>query len=93
MSVVPIDLNRRLVSRTDTRQGFWHSFAERLDALVAYASKQAVSERVLRRADAEIGRCRDLFAKKDLSRKDLSSKDLRRNVDRVRLEPVRVQVR
>ena len=42
---------------------FWHRLAERLDALVAYAIKNAVSEQELRRVDEDIKRCRELMSK------------------------------
>jgi hypothetical protein len=90
MSVISLDLNRRPVIRTARRQGFWHGLARRLDALVAYASKHAVSEQELRRADADIRRCRELIGRKDPPRKEPS-----RNIDLAcgRVRPVRIKVR
>ena len=63
MSVIPIDLGSKLVKRAAKRWHFWHRLAERLDALVAYAIKNAVSEQELRRVDEDIKRCRELTSK------------------------------
>jgi hypothetical protein len=46
------------------RRRFWHELAERLDALVAYPTKHAVSELELRRVDEDIKRCRQLMFQK-----------------------------
>ena len=58
MSIVPIDGIRQAVSHAEKRQGIWHGLMRRLDALVAHVSKHALSEQELRRADADISRCR-----------------------------------
>jgi len=85
MSVIPIDLSREPASPTAKRQGFWHSLALRIDALVACAVRHAVSEQELRRADADIRRCRELIAQKDLHHNG--------DLARVRPHPVRIKVR
>ena len=63
MSVIPIDLGPKPVHRAATRWHFWHRLAERLDALVAYPIKNAVSQQQLRRVDEDIKRCRELMSK------------------------------
>ena len=63
MSVISIDLGPKPVNRAATRSHFWHRLAERLDALVAYPIKNAVSEQELRRVDEDIKRCRELMSK------------------------------
>jgi hypothetical protein len=63
MSVIPIDLGPKPVNRATARWHFWHRLAERLDALVAYPVKNAVSEQELRRVDEDIKRCRELMSK------------------------------
>jgi hypothetical protein len=63
MSVIPIDLGPKPVNRSVNRWRFWHRLAERLDALVAYRVKNAVSEQELRRVDDDIKRCRELMSK------------------------------
>jgi hypothetical protein len=62
MSVIPIDLGAKL-NRSAKRWSFWDRLAERLDALVAYPIRNAVSERELRRVDEDIKRCRELMSK------------------------------
>ena len=59
MTVIPIGLRSK-----PARGRFWRAFAERLDALVAYPAKHAISERELRRADEDIRRCRQLMFQK-----------------------------
>jgi hypothetical protein len=63
MSVIPIDFDPKPVNRAGARWHFWHRLAERLDALVAYPIKNAVSEQQLRRVDQDIKRCRELMSK------------------------------
>ena len=62
MSIVPIDGIRQAVSHAEKPQGIWRGLIRRLDALVAHVSKHALSEQELRRADADISRCRALFS-------------------------------
>jgi len=64
MNVIPVDLGPKPAPRGTRRRGFWHGLAERLDALVAYPTKHAVSEQELRRVDDDIRRCRQLMFKK-----------------------------
>jgi len=63
MSVIPIDLGSKRVNRAAKRTRFWHRLDERLDALVAYPIKNAVSQQELRRVDEDIKRCRELMSK------------------------------
>jgi hypothetical protein len=63
MSVIPIDLGPKAVHPAATRWHFWHRLAERLDALVAYPIKNAMSQQQLRRVDEDIKRCRELMSK------------------------------
>lgn len=63
MSVIPVDLGAKPAIRGSKRR-FWHGLADRLDALVAYPTKHAVSEQELRRVDDDIRRCRQLMFKK-----------------------------
>ena len=63
MSVISIDLGPKPLNRAATRSHFWRRLAERLDALVAYPIKNAVSEQELRRVDEDIKRCRELMSK------------------------------
>jgi hypothetical protein len=63
MSVIPIDFDPKPVNRAGARWHFWHRLAERLDALVAYPIKNAVSEQQLRRVDQDIKRCRELMSR------------------------------
>jgi hypothetical protein len=63
MSVIPIDFGPKPVNRAGARSHFWHRLAERLDALVAYPIKNAVSQQELRRVDEDIKRCRELMPK------------------------------
>ena len=53
-----------LPTRATKRRQFWRGLAERLDALVAYPAKHAVSEQELRKVDDDIRRCRQLMIKK-----------------------------
>ncbi len=53
------------------RRRFWHELAERLDALVAYPAKHAVSEWELRRVDEDIRRCRQLMFQKQQQKRDM----------------------
>lgn len=53
------------------RRRFWHELAERLDALVAYPTKHAVSELELRRVDEDIERCRQLMFQKPQQKRDM----------------------
>jgi hypothetical protein len=84
MSVLAIDLNRHPARRRKTPRRLLRGLAQRFDALVAYAVKHAVSEHELRRADADIRRCRDLIARKDVHR-DVHLRG-------VRIKPLRVKV-
>ncbi len=70
MSVLPDDLRRKPADRTAKRRRFWHGLAERLDALVAYPTKHAVSEQELRKVDDDIKRCRQLMFKKPQRQRD-----------------------
>ncbi len=69
MSVLHDDL-RQPADRTAKRRRFWHGFAERLDALVVYPTKHAVSEQELRKVDDDIKRCRQLMFKKSQRQRD-----------------------
>ncbi|HTV29427.1 MAG TPA: hypothetical protein VMF32_16745 [Xanthobacteraceae bacterium] len=51
---------------------FWHELAERLDALVAYPAKHAISEQELRRVDDGIKRCRQLMFQKQQRKRDVT---------------------
>jgi hypothetical protein len=86
MSVIPIDLNPRWATRGAKRSNVWWDFAQslarRADALAAYAVRHAVSERALRRTDADIERARALMARRELLR----------NVNLARVRPVRSAV-
>jgi hypothetical protein len=62
MSVIPIDLGPKPVNRSVKQWRFWHRLAERLDALVAYPVKNAVSEQELRRVDEDTKHCRELMS-------------------------------
>jgi hypothetical protein len=68
MSVIPVDLGAKPAIRGSKRRRFWHGLAERLDALVAYPTKHAVSEQELRRVDDDIRRCRQLMKKPQQAR-------------------------
>ena len=68
MSVVAIGLNRHPASGRTRSRRLLRGLARRFDALAAYAVKHAVSERELRRADADIRRCRELIARRDATR-------------------------
>jgi hypothetical protein len=70
MSVIPIDLGPKPVNQTAKRWCVGHRLAERLDALVAYPVKNAVSEQELRRVDDDIKRCRELMSKNSLQEGD-----------------------
>jgi len=70
MSVLSEDLRRKPADCTAKRRGFWHELAERLDALVAYPAKHAVSEQELRKVDDDIKRCRQLMFKKPQRQRD-----------------------
>jgi hypothetical protein len=88
VSVIPIDLNRRPAMRGAKRSSVWwdlaQSLARRVDALAVYAVRHAVSERALRRTDADIERAQALMARRGLPR-DVS-------LARVRVRPVRSEV-
>ncbi len=64
MSVLSDDFNLEPANRAVKRRRFWRGIAERLDALVAYPTKHAISEQELRRVDDDIRRCRQLMVKK-----------------------------
>jgi hypothetical protein len=72
MSVIPFDLTRKPATLRAKRSGVWHGFAQSLaqgmDALAAHAARHAVSEQALRRADADIRRCRQLMARREQPR-------------------------
>ena len=72
MSVISFDLAGRPASRRTKRSVIWRGFSESLaqaaDALAAYAARHAVSEQAHRRADADIRRCRELMARRELTR-------------------------
>ncbi len=70
MSVIPVDLSPTPANRSAKRRRFWHRLGERLDALVAYPTKHAVSEQELRRVDDDIKRCRQLMLKKPQRQRD-----------------------
>lgn len=61
MSVIAAE--RKRTDRRSKRLGFWRGLGRRLDALVAYPTRHAVSEQDLRRVDDEIERCRRLILK------------------------------
>ena len=84
MSVLAIGLNRHLARRRKTPRRLLRDLAQRFDALVSCAVKHAVSEQELRRTDADIRRCRDLIARKDVS--------LDVHLRRVRIGPLRLKV-
>ena len=88
MSVIPFDLTGKPAKRRTKRSGDWRGFAQSLaqgvDALAAYAARHAVSERALRRAAADIKRCRDLMARRELPRNV--------NLARLRIRAVRSKV-
>jgi hypothetical protein len=69
MSVLPDAFNRKAANAAATRRQFWRGLAERLDALVAYPTKHAVSEQELRRVDDDIKRCRQLMVTKPQRRR------------------------
>jgi hypothetical protein len=60
MSVIPIDL-RRMPAK---QKRFWRKIGERLDALLAYPAKHAISEQEMRQVDEDIQRCRQLMFEK-----------------------------
>ena len=60
MSVRPAEVIPKAAKRTAKRRGFWRGLVQRLDALIAYSIRPAVSERELRRAK----RCRQLISEK-----------------------------
>ena len=64
MSVLSDDSSLKPANRATKRRQFWRGLAERLDALVAYPTKHAISEQELRRVDDDIRRCRQLMVKK-----------------------------
>ncbi len=70
MSVIPVDLGPKPAPRGAKRRRFWRGLAERLDALVAYPTKHAVSEQELRRVDDDIRRCRQLMFNKPQQKRD-----------------------
>jgi hypothetical protein len=80
MSVIPFDLGSKPVNRAARRWHFWNKLAERLDALVAYPIKNAVSEQELRLVDEDIKRCRELVSKNSQQERDATL---------VRMRPVR----
>jgi hypothetical protein len=88
VSVIPFDLAGKPAARGTKRFGVWRGFAPSLaqgvDALAAYAARHAVSEQALRRADADIGRCRELMARRELPRNV--------NLARLRIRPIRSKV-
>jgi hypothetical protein len=88
VSVIPFDLTCEPAMRRTKPSGVWHGFAQSLaqgvDALAAYAAKHAVSERTFRRADADIKRCRELMARRELPRNV--------NLARLRIRTVRSKV-
>jgi hypothetical protein len=88
MSVIPFDLTRKPATRGVKRSGVWHGFARSLaqgvDALAAHAARHAVSEQALRHADADIRRCRQLMARRELPRNV--------NLARFRIHPLRSKV-
>jgi hypothetical protein len=85
MSVISIDFNRRPATLSAKRSGVWHdlarSLAQRVDSLAAHAARHAVSEQALRRADADIRRCRELMVRRVPPRNV--------NLARVRIRPIR----
>ena len=88
MSAIPIDFNRRKAARGTKRSDVWRgllqSWAQRVDALAAYAVRHAVSEQALRRTDADIRRARALMAWRELPRNV--------NLARARVRPVRREI-
>ena len=61
MSVLPPEVIPKSANSAAERRGFWRELAQRLDALVAYPIRHAVSERELRRVDDDIKRGRRLM--------------------------------
>jgi hypothetical protein len=61
MSALPAEVIPKPANSTAKRQSFWRRLARRLDALVAYPIRHAISERELRRVDDDIKRCRQLM--------------------------------
>jgi len=88
VSVIPFDLTRKPVTLGAKRSGVWHDFARSLaqgvDALAAHAARRAVPEQALRRADADIERCRKLVVRRELPRNV--------NLARLRIRAVRSKV-
>jgi len=84
MSVIPIDLKRQPARRATRPRRLLRRLVQGLDALATYAVKHAVSEQDLRRTDADIRRCRELIARKDIAR------DV--HPARVRVRAIRVKV-
>jgi hypothetical protein len=88
VSVIPFDLTGEPVMRRTKRSRVWHGFAQSLvqgvDALAACATRHAVCEQALRRADADIKRCRELMARRELPRNV--------NLARLRIRAVRSKV-
>lgn len=66
MSTLQVDLRLK-----PAKGRFWRALAEKLDALVAYPAKHAVSERELRRIDEDIRRCRQLMFQKQQQQRGL----------------------
>jgi hypothetical protein len=66
MSVIPVDFGSK-----PARTWLWRVLAEKLNALVAYPVKHAVSERELRRVDEDIRRCEQLVFQKHRRRRDV----------------------
>ncbi len=76
MSVLSDDFPRKPADRSAQRRRFWHGLAERLDAMVAYPAKHAVSEQELRKVDDDIKRCRQLMFRKPQGQRDASLRRL-----------------
>jgi len=68
MSVLPDEPDPKPAVRAAKR--FWSGLAERLDALVAFPVRHAVSEQDLRRVDDDIKRCRQLMLNKAQHRRN-----------------------
>ncbi len=60
MSVRSAEVIPKAVKRTAKRRGFWRGLVQRLDALIEYSIRPAVSERERRR----VKRCRQLMSRK-----------------------------
>jgi hypothetical protein len=88
MSVIAFDPTRKPATRGTKQSGVWRGFTQSLaqgvDAFATCAARHAVSEQARRRADADIKRCRELMARRELPRNV--------NLARLRIRAVRSKV-